>query len=73
MTIILVSSLHSVNREKLCALLIGVFPTHEIEDVLACFELLPTNHGLRTPNEGINQRNLKIWTDVADKICFGRT
>ena len=31
------------------------------------------SHGLRTPNEGINQRNLKIWTDVADKICFGRT
>ena len=29
--------------------------------------------GLRTPNEGINQRNLKIWGDVADKICFGRT
>ena len=29
--------------------------------------------GLRTPNEGINQRNLKIWADVADKICFGRT
>ena len=25
-------------------------------------------HGLRTPNEGINQRNLKIWADVADKI-----
>ena len=23
-----------------------------------------------TPNEGINQRNLKIWDDVADKICF---
>ena len=22
-------------------------------------------HGLRTPNEGINQRNLKIWADVA--------
>jgi hypothetical protein len=31
------------------------------------------NHGLRTPNEGINQRNLKIMADVADKICFGRT
>ena len=31
------------------------------------------NHGLRTPNEGINQRNLKIGADVADKICFGRT
>ena len=30
-------------------------------------------HRLRTPNEGINQRNLKIWADVADKICFGRT
>ena len=28
-------------------------------------------HGLRTPNEGINQRNLKIWADVADKICLG--
>ena len=31
------------------------------------------NHGLRTPNEGINQRYLKIWADVADKICFGCT
>ena len=31
------------------------------------------HHGLRTPNEGINQRNLKFWADVADKICFGRT
>ena len=26
----------------------------------------------KTPNEGINQRNLKIWADVADKIYFGR-
>ena len=25
-------------------------------------------HGLRTPNEGINQRNLKFWADVADKL-----
>ena len=31
------------------------------------------NHGLRTPNEDINQRNLKFWADVADKICFGPT
>ena len=31
------------------------------------------NHGIRTPNEGINQRNLKIWADVADKIYFGRS
>ena len=27
------------------------------------------NYGLRTPNEGINLRNLKFWADVADKIC----
>ena len=30
-------------------------------------------HGLRTPNEGINQSYLKNWAEVADKICFGRT
>ena len=30
-------------------------------------------HGLWTPNEGINQRYLKNWAKVADKICFGRT
>ena len=29
-------------------------------------------HGLRTTNEGINQRYLKC-ADVADIICFGRT
>ena len=23
------------------------------------------DHGVRTPNEGINQRNLKIWPDVS--------
>ena len=28
------------------------------------------HQGLQTPNEGINQRNLKIWADVADKISF---
>ena len=26
-------------------------------------------HGLRTPNEDINQIYLKKWADVADKIC----
>ena len=26
----------------------------------------PYEHGLRTPNEGRNQRNLKIWAGVAD-------
>ena len=35
--------------------------------------LYNNKHGLGTPNEGINQRYLKIWADVADKICFGRT
>ena len=34
--------------------------------------IYPT-HGLRTPNEGINQRNMKIQANVADKIYFGRT
>ena len=28
------------------------------------------SHGLRTPNEGINQRYLKNWADGADEICF---
>ena len=31
------------------------------------------HHGLRTTNGGMNQRNLKIWANVADKICFGCT
>ena len=35
--------------------------------------LVDKNHGLRTANEGINQRYLKNWADVADKICLGRT
>ena len=32
-----------------------------------------SEHGLRTPNEGINQRYLKVRRDVADQICFART
>ena len=31
------------------------------------------DHGLRTPDEGINQKNLKFWVDVADEMCFGST
>ena len=34
---------------------------------------LASNHGLRTPNVGINQRNLKIWDNVANKIYLGQT
>ena len=30
-------------------------------------------HGLWTPNEGINQRYLKNWADVADKISCHHT
>ena len=45
--------------------------------VLKWFYLVHTSnglgHGLRTTNEGINQRNLKIWADVTDNISFGRT
>ena len=40
-------------------------------DCLAKFDYC--THGLRTTNEGINQRFLKNRADVADKICFGRT
>ena len=29
-----------------------------------------SNHGLRTPNEGINQSYLKNWAYVADKIAL---
>ena len=31
------------------------------------------NHRLRTPNEGKNQRYLKNWAGVADKICCRHT
>ena len=46
--------------------------------VTTLFFLLPFEfdskvHGLRTPNEGINQRYLKNWADVADKICCRHT
>ena len=40
---------------------------------LGTVRFVEEGHGLRTPSEGINQRNLKIWADAADKICFGRT
>ena len=50
-----------------------------IDDALICFRDLVTfskdrlksfraTHGLRTSNEGKNQRNLKIRADVADSI-----
>ena len=30
----------------------------------------PTFYGLQTPNEGINQRNLKIWADGQTKYAL---
>ena len=35
--------------------------------------LMSLSHGLWTTHEGINQRSLKIWADLEDKICFGCT
>ena len=48
---------------------------HELQVCLGYPEkqMLSRNHGLRTPDEGIKQWNLKFWADVADKICSGRT
>ena len=50
---------------------------HQTDDFIIepCDSVLDVgrDHGLRTPNEGINQRNLNFWADVADNICFGRT
>ena len=31
-----------------------------------------SQHGLRTPNEGINQRNWNVWAECGRQICFGR-
>ena len=38
------------------------------EAVFVTSIILDTKHGLRTPNERINQRNLIFWANVADKI-----
>ena len=40
---------------------------------LSCRTNYVPKHGLRTPNEDINQRYLKNWARVANKISFGRT
>ena len=53
--------------KKLCMMISSTFADPEL------YKAVSHIHGLRTPNESINQRNLKIMADVADKICFGRT
>ena len=49
------------------------FVTTSLIIIIPAFWLFYENHGLRTPNEGINQRYLKNWADVADKICCRHT
>ena len=49
----------------------GLQPSENIAIFHTNDDLSP--HGLRTPNEGINQRYLKNWAEVADKLCIGRT
>ena len=51
----------------------GFEKNQPINNLLADMDTYGVQHELRTPNEGINQRYLKNWADVADKICFGRT
>ena len=36
-------------------------------------EILKNQVHIDKGNEGINQRYLKNWVDVPDKICFGHT
>ena len=46
-----------------CKLSIDIVPSCQKvqkSDIQSKFSIYPQNHGLRTPNEGINQRNLKI-------------
>ena len=49
----------------------GIWPKEKGGKLFLFSKSLCNVHGLRTPNEGINQRYMKNWADVADKICFG--
>ena len=44
----------------------------QIRSIYSCssFSTNGSDHGLRTPNEGINDKNLKIWADVATKYAL---
>ena len=46
---------------------------HHSAQTLTPTMLYNLDQGLRTLNEGINQRYLKNWADVTEKICFGCT
>ena len=70
-------------RDLPCEVILKVISYLGIKDLIRCGqaskrildrkEQLDSNHGLRTPNEGINQRYLKNWADAADKICCPHT
>ena len=47
---------------------INTYHSHCLICSVLDYSILLRDHGLRTPNEGINQRNLKIWADEADKM-----
>ena len=55
------------------ASLLWTFTTHTTIICSYAWSHDKTVHGLRTPYEVINQSNLKIWADVAEKICFCRS
>ena len=68
-------------RCKACAALVpcllglqlGKFQLATQQSLPALSRWIGMTHGLRTPNDGKNQRNLKILADVADKISVGHT
>ena len=48
------------------------FVQQKVEKLKKAILGVSLGHELRTPNEGMNQRYLKNWADVANKICFSR-
>ena len=53
---------------------LGTLPLDHLGfDLTGNYTCIHLKHGLRTPNEGINQRHLKFSADVADEIFFGHT
>ena len=46
---------------------------HNLKEQIIIVELVEYSNQILTSNEGINQRDLKFWANMADKICFGGT
>ena len=51
----------------------AIFYDYKQNNAILKIKIFAKFDGLWTPNEGINQRKLKIWANVANKICFGHT